>query len=140
MKKLRTSKRMMALAIVPASISVAVLIFALWLITQFNIAVMALVGVALIAAIVLAVVAVADKGISFNEEKFVVKGDREYSYDEIEAVIVKNSEIHYRRYKAIIVGGEEVCIFDDLYQNAKEFRAILEKHGFTFKSDNRMMD
>lgn len=140
MKKLRTRKLMMAIVIVPGTLASVLLAFALWAIVQFHIAIAAGIAIGLTAFIAVGVYLVSDKGISFDEEKFVVKGGREYYYHEIEQVKVKNSEIDFRRYKAIVVDGEEVCVFDDLYQNAKEFTAILEKRGFTVPSDNRMMN
>ena len=140
MKKLRTSRKMMALVIAPGVIAAVLLSFALWAVVQFNIVIAVAIALGLSAIIALAVYFVSDKGISFDEEKFVVKGDRWYYYYEIDEVRVKLSEADLRRYKAIVVDGEEVCIFDDHYSNAKEFRAILEKHGFTVKSDNRILD
>lgn len=140
MKKLRTSKRSMVIVIVPGVIASCFLAFALWAVVQFNIAIGVAIALGLSGIIVLGMYFVSDKGISFDEEKFYVKGDREYYYHEIDEVRLKISEYDYRRYKAIVVDGEEVCIFDDLYSNAKEFKAILEKHGFTIKSDNRILD
>ncbi|MBE6772744.1 MAG: hypothetical protein E7544_00825 [Ruminococcaceae bacterium] len=140
MKKLRTSRRMMALVIVPGTVSSVMLTFMLWAVVQFHIAIAVAIALGLIAIICGGMYFVSDKGISFDEEKFVVKGGGQYYYHEIDAVIVKNSEMDLRRYKAIIVDGEEVCYFDDLYSNAKEFIAILERHGFTVKSDNRILD
>lgn len=131
---------MMALVIVPGTVSSVMLTFMLWLVVQFHIAIAVAIALGLIAIICGGVYFVSDKGISFDEEKFVVKDGRQYYYHEIDAVIVKNSEMDLRRYKAIIVDGEEVCYFDDLYSNAKEFIAILERHGFTVKSDNRILD
>lgn len=140
MKKLRTSKKMMALAIVPGVMASVMLAFALWAVVQFNIAIAVVIALGLSSVFVLGMYFVSDKGISFDEEKFYVKGDREYYYHEIDEVRLKISEYDYRRYKAIVVDGEEVCIFDDLYSNAKEFKAILEKHGFKIKTDNRILD
>ena len=140
MKKLRSSRLIMALVIAPGVIAAVLLSFALWAIVQFNIVIAVAIALGLSAIIALAVYLISDKGISFDEEKFYIKGDREYYYHEIDGVKVKTSEYDYRRYKAIVVDGEEVCIFDDHYSNAKEFRAILEKHGFTVPSDNRMMN
>lgn len=140
MKKLRTSKKMMALAIVPGVMASFALVIAMWMVVQFNIAVAIVIALALSAFYFLIVYFISDKGISFDEEKFYVKGDREYFYHEIDEVRVKISDYDCRRYKAIVVDGEEVCIFDDLYSNAKEFKAILEKHGFRIKSDNRILD
>ncbi len=130
----------MAIVIFPGVVASCMLAFALWVVAQFNIAIAIAIALGLSAVIVLGVYLVSDKGISFDEEKFVVKGDREYYYHEIDGVKVKTSEIDFRRYKAIVVDGEEVCTFDDLYQNAKEFTAILEKRGFTVPKDNRMMN
>lgn len=140
MKKLRTSNRMMAIVVVPGVITSCLFTFMLWAVVQFNIAIGVAIALGLSGIIVLGMYFVSDKGISFDEEKFYVKGDREYYYHEIDEVRLKISEYDYRRYKAIVVDGEEVCIFDDLYSNAKEFKAILEKHGFTIKSDNRILD
>ena len=140
MKKLRTSRKMMAFVIVPGVIVSFMLSFMMWAVVQFNIAIAFVIALGLSAVFVLGMYFVSDKGISFDEEKFYVKGDREYYYHEIDEVRLKISEYDYRRYKAIVVDGEEVCIFDDLYSNAKEFKAILEKHGFTVKSDNRILD
>ena len=140
MKKLRTSKSMMALVIVPGTVASTMLAFALWAIVQFHVAIAAAIAVGLSSVIVLGMYLISDKGISFDEEKFVVKGDREYYYHEIDEVRVKLSDADLRRYKAIVVDGEEVCIFDDLYSNAEKFKAILEKHGFTVPTDNRMMN
>lgn len=140
MKKLRTSRRIMALVVVPAVLISCLFAFAIWAISLFHIAIAVAIALGLSAVVVVGVYLVSDKGISFDEEKFVVKGGREYYYHEIEQVKVKASDIDFRRYKAIVVDGEEVCIFDDLYQNAKEFTAILEKHGFTVPTDNRMMN
>lgn len=140
MKKLKTSKRIMALVIAPGVIAAVLLSFALWAVVQFNIVIAVAIALGLSAIIALAVYLISDKGISFDEEKFYIKGDREYYYHEIDGVKVKTSEYDYRRYKAIVVDGEEVCIFDDHYSNAKEFTAILEKHGFTVPTDNRMFN
>ena len=140
MKKLRTSRRIRALVVVPAVLISCLFAFAIWAISLFHIAIAVAIALGLSAVIVIGMYLVSDKGISFDEEKFVVKGGREYYYHEIEQVKVKNSEIDFRRYKAIVVDGEEVCVFDDLYQNAKEFTAILEKRGFTVPTDNRMMN
>lgn len=140
MKKLKTGKRMMALVMVPGVLGCFLLAFAIRAISQFNILIAVAMALGMSAVVVLGVYLVSDKGISFDEEKFVVKCGREYYYHEIEQVKVKASDIDFRRYKAIVVDGEEVCIFDDLYQNAKEFTAILEKHGFTVPKDNRMMN
>ena len=126
--------------VVSGVLASCLLAFAIWGISQFHIAIAVAMALGMSAVVVLAVYLIADKGISFDEEKFVVKGGREYYYHEIDEVKVKTSEIDFRRYKAIVVDGEEVCIFDDFYQNAKEFRAILEKRGFTVPSDNRMMN
>lgn len=140
MKKLRTRKLMMALVVVPGTIMSFLLAFVLWAVVRFNVAIAVAIALGLSGIIALGMYLVSDKGISFDEEKFVVKGDREYYYHEIEEVRIKTSQIDFRRYKAVVVNGEEVCIFDDLYQNAKEFTAILEKRGFTVPSDNRMMN
>lgn len=131
---------MMALVIVPGTVASTMLAFALWAIVQFHVAIAAAIAVGLSSVIVLGMYLISDKGISFDEEKFVVKGDREYYYYEIDEVRVKLSDADLRRYKAIVVDGEEVCIFDDLYSNAKKFKEILEKHGFTVPTDNRMMN
>lgn len=131
---------MMALVIVPGTVASTMLAFALWAIVQFHVAIAAAIAVGLSSVIVLGMYLISDKGISFDEEKFVVKGDREYYYHEIDEVRVKLSDADLRRYKAIVVDGEEVCIFDDLYSNAEKFKAILEKHGFTVPTDNRMMN
>lgn len=145
MKKLRTSKRMMAKGIVPGTVAAFMLTFMLWGITQFHVGIAVAVALGLSAVIVAIMYLISDRGISFDEEKFVVKGGREYYYHEIDGIIVKKPEVYFRRsviptleedythYKAIIVDGEEVCYYDDLYQNAGEFTAILEKHGFTVK-------
>ncbi len=131
---------MMALVIVPGTVASTMLAFALWAIVQFHVAIAAAIAVGLSSVIVLGMYLISDKGISFDEEKFVVKGGREYYYHEIDEVRVKLSDADLRRYKAIVVDGEEVCIFDDLYSNADKFKAILEKHGFTVPTDNRMMN
>lgn len=140
MKRLRPNRRIMAVIIATGTVASVLLAFALWAVVQFHIVIAVAIAIGLSAVIALGVFLVADKGISFDEEKLVVKGGREYYYHEIDGVKVKTSEIDFRRYKAIVVDGEEVCIFDDHYQNVKEFKAILEKHGFTVPSDNRMMN
>ena len=140
MKKLRTNGKMMALVIATGVMASVMLVFALWAVVQFYIILAVALAVGLLLVIALGVYLISDKGISFDEESFIVKGGREYYYYEIDEVRVKLSEYDLRRYKAIVVRGEEVCIFDDLYQNSKEFAAILEKHGFTVPSDNRMMN
>lgn len=140
MKKLKTSKRSMVIVIVPGVIASCFLAFALWAVVQFNIAVAVGIALGLSTVFIIGVYLISDKGISFDEEKFVVRGDREYYYHEIDGIKVKTSEIDFRRYKAIVVDGEEVCTFDDFYQNAKEFTAILEKRGFEVPSDNRMFN
>ena len=140
MKKLRTSKRMMAMVIAPGVLGCCLLSFAIWAISMFHIAIAVAMALGMSAVVVLGVYLVSDKGISFDEERFIVKNGKEYYYHEIDEVKVKVSDIDFKRYKAIVVDGEEVCVFDDLYQNAKEFTAILEKHGFTVPRDNRMMN
>ena len=140
MKKLRTSKKMMALVVVPGVIVSCLFTFMMWAMVEFNIVIAIVIALVLSAVYVVGMYLVSDKGISFDEESFVVKGGREYYYHEIDEVRVKISDYDCRRYKAIIIDGEEVCYFDDLYQNAKEFKAILEKHGFKVKSDNRILD
>lgn len=140
MKKLRTNGKIMALVIATGVMASVMLVFALWAVVQFYIIIAVALAVGLSLVIALGVYLVSDKGISFDEESFIVKDGREYYYYEIDEVRVKLSEYDLRRYKAIVVRGEEVCIFDDLYQNSKEFAAILEKHGFTVPSDNRMMN
>lgn len=140
MKKLRTNGKMMALVIATGVMASVMLVFALWAVVQFYIIIAVALAVGLSLVIALGVYLISDKGISFDEERFIVKDGREYYYYEIDEVRVKLSEYDLRRYKAIVVRGEEVCIFDDLYQNSKEFAAILEKHGFTVPSDNRMMN
>ena len=140
MKKLRTSKRMMAMVIAPGVLGCCLLSFAIWAISMFHIAIAVAMALGMSAVVVLGVYLVSDKGISFDEERFIVKNGKEYYYHEIDEVKVKVSDIDFRRYKAIVVDGEEVCVFDDLYQNAKEFTAILEKRGFTVPRDNRMMN
>lgn len=140
MKKLRPKRHIMTAVVVTGVIASCLLAFALWAVVQFHIAVAVGIALGLSALIALAMYLVTDKGISFDEEKFVVKGGREYYYHEIDEVKVKTSEFYYKHYKAIVVDGEEVCIFDDLYQNVKEFTAILEKHGFTVPTDNRMFN
>lgn len=140
MKKLRTGRRVTALAIVLCSVTSVFLAFAFWAVIQFHIAIAVAIALGLSAVMILGVYLISDKGISFDEEKFILKDGREFYYHEIDEVRVKLSEIYLRRYKAIVVRGEEVCIFDDLYQNAEEFKAILEKYGFTVPSDNRMMN
>ncbi len=140
MKKLRTGRHIMALVIVPGVIGSVMLSFALWAVVQFHIGIAVALAVGLSAVLVFGVYLVSDKGVSFDEEKLVVRGGREYYYHEIDEVRVKLSEYDLRRYKAIVVDGEEVCIFDDNYQNAREFTAILEKRGFQVPSDNRMMN
>lgn len=147
MKKLRTSKRMMALGIVPGTIASFMLSFGLWVIAQFHIGIAVAMASGLSAFIIMVMYLISDRGISFDEEKFVVKGGREYYYHEIDEIRLKKPQVDFRRYdsitsasdtdikcyKAIVVDGEEVCYYDDLYQNAGEFTAILEKHGFTVK-------
>lgn len=145
MKKLRTSKRMMALGIVPGTIASFMLSFGLWVIAQFHIGIAVAMASGLSAFIIMVMYLISDRGISFDEEKFVVKGGREYYYHEIDEINLKKPEVYFRRsidptletdythYKVIVVDGEEVCYYDDLYQNAGEFTAILEKHGFTVK-------
>lgn len=140
MKKLRTSRKMMALVIATGVMASVMLVLALWAVVQFHIIIAVALTVGLSAVIAFGVYLISDKGISFDEERFIVKGGREYYYHEIDEVRVKLSEYDLRRYKAIVVRGEEVCIFDDLYQNSKEFAAILEKRGFTVPSDNRMIN
>lgn len=138
MKKLRTGRRMMAVVIATGVLASVMLAFALWAVVQFSIIIAAAIALGLSAVIALGVYLVSDKGISFDEERFVLKDGREYYYRQIDGIKVKTSEFDYRRYKAIVVDGEEVCIFDDNYQNAGEFTAILEKHGFTVPKDSRM--
>lgn len=140
MKKLKSSRRTMALVIVTGAVVSCLFAFALWAVLQVHIAIAVAVALGASALIALGVYLVSDKGISFDEERFVLKDGREYYYHRIDGIKVKTSEFDYRRYKAIVVDGEEVCIFDDNYQNAKEFTAILEKRGFQVPSDNRMMN
>ncbi len=130
----------MALVIVTGAVVSCLFAFALWAVLQVHIAIAVAVALGASALIALGVYLVSDKGISFDEERFVLKDGREYYYHRIDGIKVKTSEFDYRRYKAIVVDGEEVCIFDDNYQNAKEFTAILEKRGFQVPSDNRMMN
>ena len=138
MKKLKSSRRTMALVIVTGAVVSCLFAFALWAVLQVHIAIAVAVALGASALIALGVYLVSDKGISFDEERFVLKDGREYYYRQIDGIKVKTSEFDYRRYKAIVVDGEEVCIFDDNYQNAGEFTAILEKHGFTVPKDSRM--
>ncbi len=138
MKKLKSSRRAMTIVIVTGAVGSFLLAFALWAVVRFNIAVAVGIALGLSAVIALGVYLVSDKGISFDEERFVLKDGREYYYHQIDGIKVKTSEFDYRRYKAVVAYGEEVCIFDDSYQNAGEFTAILEKHGFTVPKDSRM--
>ena len=138
MKKLKSSRRRMALVIVTGVVVSCLFAFAIWAVLQFHIAIAVAVALGASAIIALGVYLVSDKGISFDEERFVLKDGREYYYHQIDGIKVKTSEFDYRRYKAIVIDGEELCIFDDSYQNAGEFTAILEKHGFTVPKDSRM--
>lgn len=136
---------MMALGIVPGTLAAWMLTFMLWAIVQFNIGIAIAVALGISAVIITVMYLISDRGISFDEEKFIVKGGREYYYHEIDEIKAKNPEVYFRRsiiptleedytrYKVIVVDGEEVCYYDDLYQNAGEFTAILEKHGFIVK-------
>lgn len=140
MKKLKTSKGIMARGIVTGVVASCLFALALVVLLQLDAVIAVCIALGLSAVFVVGIFLFSDKGISFDEEKFVVRGGREYYYHEIDEVKVKTTEIYLRDYKAIIVDGEEVCFFDDLYQNAKEFTAILEKHGFTVPADRRMMN
>lgn len=140
MKKLKTSKGIMVRGIVTGVVASCLFALALVVLLQLDAVIAVCIALGLSAVFVVGICLFSDKGISFDEEKFVVKGGREYYYHEIDEVKVKTTEIYLRDYKAIIVDGEEVCFFDDLYQNAKEFTAILEKHGFTVPADRRMMN
>lgn len=140
MKKLKTSKSIMARGIVTGAVASCLFALALVVLLQLDAVIAVCIALGLSAVFVAGICLFSDKGISFDEEKFVVRGGREYYYHEIDEVKVKTTEIYLRDYKAIIVDGEEVCFFDDLYQNAKEFTAILEKHGFTVPADRRMMN
>ena len=120
MKKLRPSKRRMTTVTVISVVASSLLAFSLWAVVRCNIAIAAAIAIGLSAVIVLGIYLVTDKGISFDEEKFVVKGGKEYYFYEIEEVRVKTSEFDFRLYKAIVVYGEEVCTFNDRYDNSKE--------------------
>ena len=140
MKKLKPGRSVKARFIVPTVIISVLFAFALWGVLQLNVMIAVGIAMGLSAAVVLGFYIISDKGISFDEESFIVKDGTEYYYHEIDEVRVKTSEIYLRRYKAVVVNGKEVCIFDDLYQNVGEFKAILEKRGFTVPSDSSMMN
>ena len=62
---------------------------------QFHIGIALALGIS--AFIVVVMYLISDRGISFDEEKFVVKGGREYYCYEIDEIKVKKPEVHFRR-------------------------------------------
>ena len=67
MKKLRTSRKMMALAIVPGVMASVMLAFALWAVVQFNIAIGVVIALALSAFYFLIVYFIRSLPICFND-------------------------------------------------------------------------